>query len=72
MAVETYMREHFSSYRRTLRRLWEAERDNAQRENYLQEMWDANVQCWKIPYANRESEHMRAIHGELWELVALQ
>jgi hypothetical protein len=35
-------------------------------------MLDANVQYWKIPYANRESEHMPAIHGQLWELVALQ
>ncbi len=52
-------------------RLWEAKRDNARRENYPQEMWDANVQCWKTPYANRENEHMQAIHGELWEPMAL-
>jgi hypothetical protein len=72
MAIETYMKEHFSSYQRTLRRLWEVKKDNARRENYPQEMWDANVQFWKTPYANRKIEHMRAIHGELWEPVALQ
>lgn len=71
MAIETYMRVHFSSYQRTLRRLWELERDNARPENYPQEMSNANVLCWKTPYANRESECMGAIHGQLWEPMAL-
>lgn len=68
--LETYMREHFSSYWRTLRRLWEAQGDDARPENCPTKMWNANVHYWRSPNANRESEQMCVVHAKVWKAIA--
>jgi hypothetical protein len=51
-----YMREHLSSFQRTLKRIWEEGRDGACPNNYHVDMWESNVKYWRTPHANRESE----------------
>lgn len=52
------MREHFSSYQKTLKRLWQAEGDGAHPNNCPMEMWNSNVHYWRTQNANREGECM--------------
>ncbi len=56
--METYMREHFSSYRKTLKRLWQAKGDGAHPNNCPMEMWNSNVHYWRTQNANRKGECM--------------
>jgi hypothetical protein len=65
------MREHFSSYQRTLKRFSEAEGDNVWLESCPIEMWEANVHYWKTLNANKESQCMRAICAPVQEPVVL-